>query len=125
MMSPFTMMSLQVSAVLRNYGTGIAAWALHRVRILSPHEFSGCCSILLCPRKRVVALKFRSCRSQLLLKARLQLVEKALLDDRILSSTELPIELVGQEARKRWLRIRGLAIWLHALDVPALRSVPR
>jgi hypothetical protein len=55
----------------------------------------------------------------------LQLVEEALLDDRILSSTELPIELVGQDARKRWLRIRGLAIWLHALDVPALLSVPR
>jgi hypothetical protein len=122
---PFAMMSLQVVAVLRNYGAGAAAGALHRVRILSPHEFSGCFSILLCPCQSVSPLKLRSYRSQLLLKAMLHLVEEALLNDRILSSTELPEQVVRQHARKRWLRIRGLAIRLHALDAPSLLSVPR
>jgi hypothetical protein len=55
----------------------------------------------------------------------LQLVEEALLDDRILSSTVLTKELVGQHARKCWLRIRCLAIRLHAFDAPSLLSVPR
>jgi hypothetical protein len=119
------MMSLQVRAALRNYWTGTAAGALHRVRILLPHEFSGCFSILLCPCLSVAPLKLRSYHSQLLLKAMLQLVEEALLYDRILSSTELPEQVVRQHARKRWLRIRGLAIRLHALDAPSLLSVPR
>ena len=119
------MMSLEVVAVLRNYWTGTAAGALHRVRILSPHEFRGCFSIMLCPCQSVSTLKLRSYRNQLLLKAMLQLVEEALLDDRILSSTELPEQVVGQHARQRWLRIRGLAILLHSLDAPSLLSVPR
>jgi hypothetical protein len=119
------MMSLQVVAVLRNYGTRTAVGALHRVRILSPHEFSGCFSILLCPCKIVSLLKLSSYHRQLLLKAMLQLVEEALLDDRILSSTELPEQVVRQHARKRWLRIRGLAVRVHALDAASLLSVPR
>jgi hypothetical protein len=73
-----------------------------------PYEFSGCFSILLCPCLSVAPLKLRSYHSQLLLKAMLQLVEEALLDDRILSSTELPEQVVRQHARKRWLWIRGL-----------------
>jgi hypothetical protein len=119
------MMSLEVVAVLRNYWTGTAAGALHRVRILSPHEFSGCFSILLCPCQSVSRLKLGSCRSQLHLKARLQLVEEALLDDRILSSTILSEELVGQHTRQRWLRIRGLTIRMHTLDAASLLSMPR
>jgi hypothetical protein len=55
----------------------------------------------------------------------LQIVEEALLDDCIVSSTILPEEVVGQHARKRWLRIRGLAVWVHALDAASLLSVPR
>ncbi len=142
-------MSLEVIAVLRNYGTGTAAGALHRVRILSLHEFSGCCSILLCSCQSVSLLKLCSYRSQILLKANLQLVEEALLDDgilrqhtsayvsirqhtsayllddRILSSTILPEELVGQHTRQRWLRIRGLTIRMHTLDAASLLSMPR
>jgi hypothetical protein len=68
-------------------------------------------------------LEFCFCSSKLLLKMLLQLLKEAVFYDGILCCAITTEDVVRQHTRKRRLGIQGLAIGLHALDTPSLRSM--